>query len=95
MAYTIPEKVRDQMQQQATAAGLPYATIVAQRLYDLQGLATVLQTTLDQAQQAVRTTTDPVALAAAKKQVADVSHKLAHCQDEVTAYQQEEQAAQK
>ena len=67
MAYSIPDKVRDQMHRQATASGLPYATIVGQRLYDLQGLADVLKTAVQQAQQAASATTDPTARGAANE----------------------------
>ena len=43
MAYTIPQATRDQWHKLAQSAGLPYATIVGQHIYDLQGLIRVLE----------------------------------------------------
>ena len=41
--YTIPQATRDQWKKLAASSGLPYATIVGQHVYDLQGELSVLQ----------------------------------------------------
>ncbi len=69
------------MKQQATAAGMPYGTLVGQKVYDLQGLVDVLTGELQQAQQAGNRT-----------QIGDVTGKLAHHQAELAAYKAEQQA---
>ncbi len=82
MTFTIPDAVRQKMKQQATAAGMPYGTLVGQKVYDLQGLVNVLTSELQQAQQAGNS-----------KQVGDVTGKLARHQAELAAYKAEQQAA--
>lgn len=82
MAFTIPEAVREQMKQQAAAAGMPYGTLVGQKVYDLQGLVAVLSSELQAAQQAGNS-----------KQIRDLAGKLARHQAELAAYQAEQQAA--
>lgn len=82
MTFTIPDAVRQQMKQQAAAAGMPYGTLVGQKVYDLQGLVAVLTSELQAAQQAGNS-----------KQIRDVTGKLARRQAELAAYQAEQQAA--
>lgn len=82
MTFTIPDAVRQQMKQQAAAAGMPYGTLVGQKVYDLQGLVAVLTGELQAAQQAGNS-----------KQIAIVTGKLARRQAELAAYQAEQQAA--
>ena len=82
MSFTIPDAVRQQMKQQAAAAGLPYATIVGQKVYDLQGLVNVLATELGEAQQAGDT-----------KKIGEVTGKLTRRKAELAAYQAEQHAA--
>jgi len=82
MSVTIPDAVRQKMKQQAAAAGMPYGTLVGQKVYDLQGLVDVLTSELQQARQAGNS-----------KQIGDVTGKLAHHQAELAAYKAEQQAA--
>ena len=82
MTFTISDAVRQQMKQQAAAAGMPYGTLVGQKVYDLQGLVDVLTTELQAAQRAGNS-----------KQIGDVTGKLAHRQAELAAYKAEQQAA--
>jgi len=82
MTFTIPDAVRQQMKQQATAAGMPYGTLVGQKVYDLQGLVDVLTSELQAAQQA-----------GDRKKIGDVTGKLARHQAELAAYKAEQQAA--
>lgn len=82
MTFTIPDTVRQQMRQRATASGMPYGTLVAQKVYDLQGLVKVLTDELQAAQQAG----DP-------KKIGEVTGKLTHHRAELAAYQTEQQAA--
>jgi hypothetical protein len=82
MTFTIPDATRAQMKQQAAAAGMPYATLVGQKVYDLQGLVDVLTGELQQAQQAGES-----------KRIGDVTGKLARHQAELAAYTAEQQAA--
>jgi hypothetical protein len=82
MSFTIPDAVRQRMKQQAAAAGMPYGTLVGQKVYDLQGLVDVLTSELQQAKQA-----------GDSKKIGDVTGKLAHRQSELAAYQAEQQAA--
>ncbi|MHB8645806.1 MAG: hypothetical protein ACYDAR_08475 [Thermomicrobiales bacterium] len=82
MTFTIPDAVRQQMKQQAAAAGMPYGTLVGQKVYDLQGLVNVLTSELQQARQA-----------GDAKQIGDVTGKLARRQAELAAYEAEQQAA--
>ena len=56
MAYTIPQATRDQWHKLAQSAGLPYAIIVGQHIYDLQGLIRVLE---EELQKATQPTTSP------------------------------------
>ncbi len=82
MTFTIPDATRAKMKQQATAAGMPYGTLVGQKVYDLQGLVDVLTSEMQQAQQA-----------GDRKKVGEVTGKLAHHQAELAAYKAEQQAA--
>ncbi len=82
MTFTIPDAVRQQMKQQAATAGMPYGTLVGQKVYDLQGLVDVLTGELQAARQA-----------GDSKKVGDVTGKLAHRQAELAAYIAEQQAA--
>lgn len=92
--FTIPPAKRAQMQQQAQAAQMPYATVVGQHVYDLQGLVQVLTDALATAtKQAADPTAAADAHAAAIKQVADLAHKLAARQAELAAYQREQAGA--
>jgi len=74
MADGLTDAERAQLRQQAAAAGLPYATLVGQRLYDLRGLADVL----DQARQA-----------GDAGQIAAATRKLARCRGQIAAYERE------
>ena len=74
----LTEAERARLQRQAAAAGLPYATLVGQRLYDLRGLADVLSGELDQARQA-----------GDDGQVAAATRKLARCRSQIAAYERE------
>lgn len=78
MADGLTDAARAQLRQQAAAAGLPYATLVGQRLYDLRGLADVLRGELDQARRA-----------GDDGQVAAATRKLARCRSQIAAYQRE------
>lgn len=78
MVDELTDAARAQLRQQATAAGLPYATLVGQRLYDLRGLADVLTGELDQARQA-----------GDDRQVAAATRKLARCRGQIAAYERE------
>lgn len=82
MAFSIPDAKRAQMKQQATAAGMPYATVVGQHVYDLQGLVDVLSAELQQAHQAGN-----------GAQTAEVQRKLTARQAELAAYRQEQTSA--
>lgn len=82
MTFTIPDAVRQRMKQQAAAAGMPYGTLVGQKVYDLQGLVDVLASELQAARQAGDST-----------RIGDLTGKLAHRQAELAAYQAEQQAA--
>ncbi|MCA1668739.1 MAG: hypothetical protein LC793_15345 [Thermomicrobia bacterium] len=82
MTFTIPDAIRQQMRQQATAAGMPYGTLVGQKVYDLQGLVDVLTSELQQAQQA-----------GDSKKIGEVTGKLTHHQAELAAYKAEQQTA--
>lgn len=82
MTFTIPDAVRQRMRQQAAAAGMPYATLVGQKVYDLRGLVEVLAGEL----QAARQTGD-------RTRISEVAGKLARRQAELAAYQAEERAA--
>ena len=82
MSFTIPDAVRQKMKQQAVAAGMPYGTLVGQKVYDLQGLVNVLTGELQQARQAGNSA-----------QIGDVTGKLARHQAELAAYKAEQQAA--
>jgi len=94
MGNTLSEVQRQQLQAQAKAAGLPYATILAQHLYDLQGLEEVLTAELTQAKQGVGTTsTNSATSSTANSKIAEVTRKLTTCQAEITAYNTEQQQA--
>lgn len=82
MTFTISDAVRAKMKQQAAAAGMPYGTIVGQKVYDLQGLVDVLTAELQAAQQA-----------GDAKKIGEVTGKLAHRQAELAAYKAERQTA--
>ena len=82
MTFTIPEATRTQMKQQAVAAGMPYATLVGQKVYDLQGLVDVLTAELHDAQQAGDT-----------KRIGQVTGKLTRHKAELDAWEAERQAA--
>jgi hypothetical protein len=82
MTFTIPDATRAQMKQQATAAGMPYGTLVGQKVYDLQGLVDVLTAELQQAQQG-----------GDSKKIGEVTGKLARRRAELAAYKAEQQAA--
>ena len=94
MTFTIPPAKRAAMQGQAQAAKMPYATVVGQHVYDLQGLVQVLT---DQLAGATKAAADITATAdtraAAAKEVADLTHKLAARQAELAAYQHEQASA--
>jgi hypothetical protein len=93
MSYIIPEATRIQWKQQAKAANIPYATIVGQHIYDLQGLAEVLSQQLAQATQTLNAIeANTSATAEARHKVAELSKKLEHCQLQLMAYQQEQGA---
>jgi hypothetical protein len=82
MTFTIPDAVRQRMKQQAATAGMPYGTLVGQKVYDLQGLVDVLTGELQAAQQAGDT-----------KKIGEVTGKLTRRQAELAAYKAEQQAA--
>jgi len=82
MSFTIPEAVRQEMKQQASAAKMPYATVVGQKVYDLHGLVQVLTDALRAAQGAGDT-----------KKVGEITSKLKHRQAELAAYQAEQGSA--
>lgn len=82
MTFTIPDAVRQRMKQQAAAAGMPYGTLVGQKVYDLQGLVDVLASELRAAQQA-----------GDSKKIGEATAKLTRHQAELAAYQAEQQAA--
>jgi hypothetical protein len=82
MTFTIPDATRAQMKQQAAAAGMPYGTLVGQKVYDLQGLVDVLASELEQARQA-----------GDSRKIGEVTGKLARRQAELAAYKAEQQAA--
>jgi hypothetical protein len=82
MAYTIPSGVRTRWQRMAQQAGLPYATIVGQQVYDIHNEIDTLTEALKTAQQAQ---------AAAKIQ--SLTAQLAHCQEQLAAYEGEQRAA--
>lgn len=82
MIFTIPDAVRQQMRQRAAAAGMPYGTLVGQKVYDLQGLVDVLTSELQQARQVGNS-----------EQIRAVAGKLARHQAELAAYKAEQQAA--
>ena len=79
MTFTIPDTTRAQMKQQAAAAGMPYATLVGQKVYDLQGLVDVLTAELHDAQQAND-----------RKRIGEVTGKLTRRQAELDAYKAEQ-----
>lgn len=79
MTFTIPDAVRKQMKQQAAASGLPYATIVGQKVYDLQGLVDVLTAELQDAQKVGDRT-----------QIGEITGKLTRRRAELAAYQAEQ-----
>lgn len=89
MAYAIPDHVRQEMKRLADSSGLPYATVVNQRLYDLQGLVGALQSELADAHAALNNASSAGDLEAAKTRESEVARKLAEAQDEVAAYQAE------
>ena len=90
MAFIIPDKTIKQMQAQAAAAGMPYATILKQHLYDLQGLEEVLSSEQLQAKQALsEIPPNSPGFKEASAKLADLTGKLANCQAEIAAYQQE------
>jgi hypothetical protein len=78
MGYEIPDETRAKMRRLATAAGLPYATIVNQRLYDQKTLADTLGAALEHARED-----------GDQAKVADLSAQLARCRDEIAAYMRE------
>lgn len=82
MTFTIPDAVRRQMKQRAAAAGMPYGTLVGQKVYDLQGLVDVLTSELRAAQQDGN-----------GEHIGDVTGKLARRRAELAAYKAEQQAA--
>jgi len=90
MTFSIPPAKRVAMQQQAQAAGMPYATVVGQHVYDLQGLVQVLTDELAHATKTAADTTVTADARAATKEVADLTHKLAARQAELAAYQHEQ-----
>lgn len=85
MAYTIPAAILAQMRQQAVNAGMPYATVVAQHVYDLQGLVAVLKDEVAHVQGGD--------LSTKSGQPSDAARKLAAREAELAAYQQEQQRA--
>ncbi len=89
MAYVIPDRVLQEMKKLAESSGLPYATIVNQRLYDLQGLVGALQLELHDAQAALNRASSAGDLEAAKAHESEVARKLAEAQEEVSAYKHE------
>ncbi len=94
MTFSIPPAKLAAMQQQAQAAKMPYATVVGQHVYDLQGLVQVLT---DELAGATKTAADTAVTAdtraAAAKEVTDLTHKLAARQAELAAYQREQGSA--
>ena len=58
MAYIIPENVREKWKTQARLAGMDYATVVGQHVYDLQGLIDVLKQQLEQTTNTLKTLLD-------------------------------------
>lgn len=94
MPYTIPAATLAQLRQQATAAGMPYSTVLAQHIYDLQGLIALLR---DEVTRAQATANDvqatPVDRATATKQLAAATRKLTEREAELAAYQQEQRTA--
>ncbi len=78
MVDGLTDTERARLRQQAAAAGVPYATLVGQHLYDLRGLADVLAGELDQARQA-----------GDDRQVAAATRKLARCRSQIAAYERE------
>jgi hypothetical protein len=72
------------MRRLADAAGLPYATIVGQRLYDLKTEADTLGLALQHARED-----------ADERKVVEASAELARCREEIEAYEQELEAAGK
>jgi len=89
MAYAIPDHVVQEMRKLAESSGLPYATIVNQHLYDLQGLVGALQSELADARAALNDASSAGDLESAKTHESEVARKLAEAQEEVAAYQQE------
>lgn len=89
MAHTIPDHVRQEMKGLAGSSGLPYATVVNQRLYDLQGLVGALQSELNDARAVLNDASSAGDLEAAKAKESEVARKLAEAQEEVEAYQAE------
>lgn len=85
---SLPEEVRDQLKKQAQVAGLPYATILEQHIYDLQGLESVLEAELRDADQALMAN-NPQSEPLLRCKVAEVRHKLEACQAQIAAYQKE------
>ncbi len=83
MSYIIPEGTRKQWKKLADASGSPYAKIVGQHVYDIQGLVNVLTEQVAQAKQP--------ATALAPDKLAELEHKLAASQEQLAAYQQEQQ----
>ncbi len=85
MAYTIPAAILARLRQQAENAGMPYATVLAQHVYDLQGLVEVLKSEVTRVQGGDPSTTSG--------QLADAARKLAEHEAELAAYQAEQQRA--
>ena len=83
MAYKIPDGTLKQWKKLAAASGSPYATIVGQHVYDIQGLVNVLTEEVAQAKKP--------GTSFAPDKLADLEQKLAASQEQLAAYQQEQQ----
>ncbi|HEX2914308.1 MAG TPA: hypothetical protein VH186_26145 [Chloroflexia bacterium] len=83
MASSLPEAKRSEMEKLAKDSGLPYATILGQHIYDLKGLESVLCSQLERAKTEGKGDTD--------KQVVELCRKLKECQEQIAAFEQEQQ----
>ena len=90
MSYQVSEHTRAQWRRLAEASGLPYATIVGQHVYDIQGLVSTLTAQHERATQAASDPAlDAAGRTAAVAQLASLTTQLTRAQEQLAAYQQE------
>jgi len=108
VSYIIAENTRNEWEKLASASGIAYSTIVGQHIYDLQGLIKVLSDELTELTQPAKTglgtnntslnssspllqPTQPNNTSPTKQ--AELTRKLSHYQEQLAAYQLEQQHA--